>query len=106
MSEDLLIGEVVVESQTYSLVQVCVICGVATDRIAGLVAFGIIAPTGISPSTWRFNEFALHRAKKAFRLHRGLGLDLQGLALTLELLDEIDRLRAQVDRTHASNPIA
>jgi len=99
MTTDTPVGEVVDESQTYSLVQVCVICGVVTDRIAALVDFGIVVPTGERPEMWRFNEYAIHRAKKALRLRRDLGLNLQGLALSLELLDEIARLRAQLVQT-------
>ena len=96
MSHDVLIGDLVADTQTYSLVQVCMICGVTTDLVVGLVAFGIVVPAGDRPESWRFSEVAVYRAKKAVRLHLDLGLDQQGLALSLDLLDEIDRLRAQV----------
>jgi chaperone modulatory protein CbpM len=98
MDVPLYAGELVVETQTYSLHQVCAICGVQADRVVELVSFGIIEPEGSQPDMWQFKESAVHRAKKALRLHRDLGLDQQGLALTLELLDEIDRLRMIVAR--------
>jgi chaperone modulatory protein CbpM len=98
MDEPFYAGEIVVETQTYSLLQVCTICGVQAERVAELVSFGIIEPNRAQPDTWQFSESAVLRAKKALRLHRDLGLDHQGLALTLELLDEIDRLRMIVAR--------
>ncbi len=101
MSIDDPVGEVVGDSQTYSLLQACVICGVATDHIIALVDFGIVVPAGERPASWRFNEYAIHRAKKALRLRRDLGLDLQGLALSLELLDVIASLRAQLIQTES-----
>ena len=98
MGEPLDAGDIVVETQTYSLLQVCTICGVQAERVVELVSFGIIEPGGAQPDRWQFSESAVHRAKKALRLHRDLGLDPQGLALALELLDEIDRLRMIVAR--------
>jgi chaperone modulatory protein CbpM len=98
MGEPIYAGDIVVETQTYSLLQVCTICGVQTERVVELVSFGIIEPDGAQPDTWQFSESAVHRAKKALRLHRDLGLDHQGLALALELLDEIDRLRMIIAR--------
>ena len=91
-------GEIVIATRTYTVVQVCEICGVQNERLAELVSFGIVAPVGSRPEAWSFDETAVHRIKKALRLRRDLGLDQQGLALSLELLDEIDRLRARLAR--------
>jgi chaperone modulatory protein CbpM len=87
-------GEIVGPWRTYSLREVCVICGVDDDQVVALVSFGVIEPTAAPPAQWAFSEDALARSKKALRLRRDLGLDLPGLALVLDLLDEIDRLRA------------
>lgn len=98
MREPIQVGDIVVDTQTYSLLQVCTICGVQADRLVELVSFGIIVPLGAQREIWQFTESALHRAKKALRLHRDFGLDQQGLGLALELLDEIERLHAVVAR--------
>lgn len=84
-------GEVV---RGYSLGQVCVICGATSDLVSAMVAFGILDPSGDRPESWRFGPQAIRRAEKAMRLQRDLGPGLQCLALCLDLLDEIDRLRA------------
>lgn len=98
MGDPIQSGDIVVDTQIYSLIQVCTICGVHAERIVELVSFGIVVADGPQPESWTFTESAVHRAKKALRLHRDLGLDHQGLALSLELLDEIDRLRTLVAR--------
>jgi chaperone modulatory protein CbpM len=36
------------------------------------------------------------RSRKALRLQRDLEINIPGLAVTLDLLDEVDSLRAQV----------
>lgn len=91
-------GEVVAESRTYTLVEVCAICGVHAHRVGDLVSFGIVEPTGPTQDAWQFSESAVHRAKQALRLRRDLGLEAQGLALALDLLDEVKRLRRMVSR--------
>jgi chaperone modulatory protein CbpM len=90
--------EIVVDQRTYTLIQVSAICGVEPQRISDLVGYGIVAPQGAQPTSWHFSETAIQRLMKAVRLHRDLGIDRQGLALSLELLDEIDRLRNLIDR--------
>jgi len=93
-------GDLVADIRTYTLIEVCTICGVTSQRLVGLVEFGVVLPDGDGPASWRFSETVVLRAKKALRLHRDLGLEGQGLALTLELLDEIDRLRGLVAHLH------
>lgn len=87
-----------------SLSQLCVICGITVDLAGGMVAFGIILPDGETPGSWRFGPPAVLRARKAVRLHHDLGLELQGLALCLELLDEIDRLHARLAARRVDEP--
>jgi chaperone modulatory protein CbpM len=91
-------GEIVSEARTYTLVEVCTICGVHAAGLGELVAFGIVEPTGKTYEMWRFSESAVQRTKRALRLRRDLGLDAQGLALSLDLLDEIERLHRMIAR--------
>lgn len=71
-------------------------CAVHAEMIVELVNEGVIAPDGREPHRWRFTGVHLHRATVALRLQRDLGLNLAGAALALELLDEVDALRAQL----------
>lgn len=85
-----------VNLRTYSLVQVCVICDIDAERFIELVEFGVVIPAGAAPDDWRFPASAMVRARKALRLQHEFGLEQQGLAMAMELLDEIDRLRAEL----------
>ncbi len=52
-------------------------------------------PTG-EATRMRFAASTLRRARRVMRLQRDLGVNLSGAALALELMDEIDALRAQL----------
>lgn len=77
--------------------ELCRICAVHTQYVAELVQEGVIAPSaGSAPDTWRFTTSQVRHAKIASRLQRDLGVNLAGAALALQLLDELETLRAQV----------
>ena len=79
-----------------SLSEVSRACAVHAEMIVELVNEGVLAPDGREPHHWRFTGVHLRRATVALRLQRDLGLNLAGAALALELLDELEALRAQL----------
>jgi len=73
--------------------------------IVTLVQEGVLEPQGgDSPAEWRFEGVALRRACRAVRLVRDLDLNPPGVALALQLLDEIERLEAALGRAGAHEP--
>lgn len=77
--------------------ELCRICAVQTEYVVQLVQEGVIAPsTGNAPGDWRFTHFHVRHAKIATRLQRDLGVNLAGAALALQLLDELETLRAHM----------
>lgn len=87
----------ILEEQTQlTLADLCRACAVHAERIIELVDAGVLEPQGSEPARWIFVGASLHRARKALRLQRDLGIDLAGAALALELLDEIASLRARL----------
>ena len=46
---------------------------------------------------WQFSGTALPRARKAMRLQRGFGVNLAGVALVLNLMNEIEQLRNRLN---------
>ncbi len=90
--------EIVSGKRSYTLHEACVLCGVGTTILVEFVEHGITAPQEPGARDWTFSDRALLRAQKALRLRRDLGLELAGLALALDLLDEIARLRREVAR--------
>jgi len=71
-------------------------CAVQVDCIVELVEEGVIVPIGREPHRWRFSGVHLRRASVALRLQHDLGLNLAGAALALQLLDEVETLRARL----------
>ena len=47
---------------------------------------------------WRFGGEELARVRRICRLQRDFEANLQSVAVMLELIDEIDRLRSQLQR--------
>ena len=72
-------------------------CAVQTTFIIELVEEGVIAPiAGQEAGSWRFTSAQLRHVTVAARLQRDLGVNLAGAALALQLLDEIETLRAHL----------
>lgn len=83
----------------FTLRDLCEHGGVHAKFVIELVDYGVINPMKDSPpQQWCFDVHALLRLEKAERLQRDLHLNMAGLAMCLELLDEIDSL--EKDREH------
>jgi chaperone modulatory protein CbpM len=79
-------------------------CSVSVERIVELVAEGVLEPAGEDPTDWRFHGASLTKARTAIRLQEDLGVNLAGVALALDLLDEIETLRARLRRAELGGP--
>ena len=92
------IGELPSDETLFSLGEICERCGMHAGIVIEMVEFGIVAPLGEQASSerWQFSTDALLRLRRAQRLLGDLELNLPGLALALELLDEIDALQQQL----------
>ncbi|WP_296907921.1 chaperone modulator CbpM [Polaromonas sp.] len=89
-------GFILEEQTELSLTDLCRACAAQADRIVELVDEGVLAPAGSSPDNWHFTGLQQQRARVALRLESDLGVNLAGAALALELLDELDSLRARL----------
>ena len=89
-------GIILEEQAQLTLAEVCRACAVDAERIAELVEEGVLAPDGTEPDRWRFTGAHLRRARVAVRLQLDLGVNPAGAALAVQLLDEIDDLRARL----------
>ena len=97
-SNDLLLvlSGTVIENDSLTLGQLCHACNVHADWILSLVEESIIEPQGENIRLWRFSGASLLRARSALRLQRDLGVNLAGIALALNLIEELEKLRAQI----------
>ncbi|WP_226643665.1 chaperone modulator CbpM [Microbulbifer variabilis] len=90
-------GVLLDEESELSLSELCRACGVPAERILALVEEGVIEPRARKPR-WRFSGICVGRVRRVYTLERDLGVNLAGAALALELLEEIERLQAQLAR--------
>ena len=95
---DILSGYIIEDETRMTLRQLCDACVVPAEYIIELVAEGFIEPTGLERSHWCFNGVTIKRVQKAKRLQQDLGINLAGVALAIELIDEIEDLRARLGR--------
>jgi chaperone modulatory protein CbpM len=86
----------VIEDDSLTLEQLCHACGVHTDWVISLVEESIIEPQGDQIQVWRFSGDNLVRVRSALRLHHDLGVNLAGIALALDLMEELENLRTQL----------
>lgn len=96
-------GVIVEEEVELTLSELCRSCAVHAEVIISMVDEGILEPRGTVPTEWRFPGPALVRIERALRLQQDLDINLAGVALVVDLLDEIDTLRAQLralERAH------
>jgi chaperone modulatory protein CbpM len=85
---------VIDESIELSISELSQRCSVNSQLIVELVQFGVVEPRGKQPEEWRFSGHDFVRLQKAIRLHRDLDINLAGVALVIELMEELQQLKS------------
>ncbi|MDH4124916.1 MAG: chaperone modulator CbpM [Gammaproteobacteria bacterium] len=98
MSKNALIGTLLDEQATVSMSEICLACSCRSEWVLELVNEGILEPQARERDEWYFSAISLPVAQAAQRLERDLGVNIAGVALALELLEEIRFLRAQLQQ--------
>lgn len=94
----LLTGEIIEEQVELTLSDLCRACQMPAEHVFDLVEQGVIEPVGSDPARWRFSGISVRRVRCAQRLRQDLGVNVAGAALAIELLEELERLRARLRR--------
>lgn len=81
-----------------SLPDLCRFCQADEAWVIELVEHGVLEPKGSSVEHWHFVGTNIVRARKAQRLTRDLGVNIAGVALVLDLLDERDAVMRRLAR--------
>jgi chaperone modulatory protein CbpM len=89
----LLTGEVLDDQIKLTLSELCLACGHQEEWIIKLVDEGVLEPSGENQLNWRFSGVSLRTVHSAMRLERDLGINIEGVALALELIEEVEQLR-------------
>ena len=96
-SEDqALSGAIFEESALLTVKDLSRMCAVDERHIVEFVEEGVLNVVEVNAVEWHFTGAALRRARRALRLERDLEINLAGLALALELMEEVERLRREL----------
>jgi chaperone modulatory protein CbpM len=89
-------GTIFDQSAILSIKDLSRMCQVDERHIMEFVEEGVLNVVEVS-SKWHFTGDALRRARLAVRLERDLELNLAGVALALDLIEELQRLRRELE---------
>lgn len=78
-----------------NMAEFCEATDLSVAYVIEIVEHGIVEPVGTSPESWRFTDYELALAKRASALQKDLELEWEGVALALDLLEEVQQLRAE-----------
>lgn len=84
------------EHTRLTLAELSRICAIDERHIVEYVEEGVLHVVEVNSLSWHFDGGALRRARLALRLERDLELNLAGVALALDLMEEIEQLRREV----------
>ncbi len=93
----LAVGVCVADDHALELEAFAAACGTETEFVRVLVDEGLLQPVAMQPA-WRFGGEELARVRRIRRLQRDFEANLQSVAVMLELMDEIEHLRAALHR--------
>jgi chaperone modulatory protein CbpM len=106
-------GTLLDDQHLLTVEDVCRVCAVRIEYIEELVEEGLITPQveqvdalhaakGHELQSWRFTGMHMRQARIAAHLQSDLGINLAGVALALQLLDEVEVLRMRVKAIDAT----
>jgi chaperone modulatory protein CbpM len=98
MTSKTLTGILLDEQAQLSLEEFCYACSSSTEWVIELVDEGVLEPIGHVQAHWQFSGPNLLKARAAVRLQHDLEINLAGVALALDLMEEIDTLRERLCR--------
>ena len=90
-------GAIFEESALLTVKDLSRICAVDERHIVEFVEEGVLNVVEVTAAEWHFTGAALRRARLALRLERDLEINLAGVALALELMEELERLRRELE---------
>ena len=98
--EHFLSGDILDERTEVSVADLCRMFAVEEQHIVALVEEGVLGARDavlieFDKTEWRFRGTEVRRVRIALRLERDLGINVPGVALVLELLEELEQLRRE-----------
>jgi len=97
MANETLSGVVIESHESLTFEEYCVAIKIEREVIIEMIEYELIQPQGTRPEEWRFDSASLKRGRMAASFYHDLEINLQGIALAFDLLDQIKDLKKQVE---------
>ncbi len=94
MNQNKLLTGVIIEEM--DCIQLCNQYGIPKDLLLEMIEEGLFAAPSSNLKHITLDEKAVHRIEAALRLHRDLRINLPGVVLALELLEEMESLEKEL----------
>jgi len=91
--QEVIAGVLINENSTFTVLEVCERCNLSEDILMDWIAHGLF---GEPHQSMQFDYKMIDRVRAAHRLQHDLEVNLQGVILALELMDEMDKLREEL----------
>lgn len=91
----ILAGVLMDEHTTISFIEVCEKCNISEEALLEMLEYGV-ANHQEQKKKAHFDEKAFSRIQSACRLQQDLEINLPGVALVLDLLDELEQVRKEL----------
>ena len=98
MEHEILTGNIIGNESVLTAEELARACRAEVSWIAELIDVGILAQQGKDQSDWRFCAMDFTCACRAARLQRAFEVSTEAVAVMLDLLTEIERLRDRLKR--------
>lgn len=84
-------------SDEMTLKEICERCFIDAESVIRLVNYGIAEPVGSDYTSWRFTTRSYLRIRKALRLQRDLAINEAGVALAIDLLEQLSFAHREIE---------
>lgn len=95
--EHIVLGVLVEERSSITFKEVCHQYNIPKELLIEMIEHGLFSSQAAHIEQTQLTLKDLHRMESAFRLHKDLGINLPGVALALDLLEEIEDIRKELD---------
>jgi chaperone modulatory protein CbpM len=95
LTPQVIAGVIFDDTAIFSITDLSRMCAVDRTHIERFIEEGVLNAVEVR-SEWHFTGATLRRARIALRLERDLELNLAGVALALDLMEELEQLRREL----------
>src|SRR3990167_3045166 len=91
-------GSLISQDTVLTFEEICRAVHADDELIIQLIEYHIIQPKGSSKKNWKFDDAALKRVRLARNFYYDLEVNLQGIALRIDMLEKIEMLETEIEK--------